>query len=463
MTDLPTTVEDAYNAVNPDVPLYAGEADPRYVDLTDVRGGNDLAASIARSIRRSDRSPSTIFSKLLFTGHRGCGKTTELFRLKLELEELGYFVVYFDVQEELDIADVSYLDVLVTLAQETERQLRESEVFSIVLNPELLERIARWFGTTIIFEEKGRDVERVLKTEYGLGLESPALVLAKMFARVKGEIKSSSKQRETYRRQLERNVWDLITSVNDLLDDARFRLEQAGSAGLVVIVDGLEKVIYREIGGEGGKGKRSSHEILFIEHNEQLKAPRCHIIYTIPLSLLSNQNVAQVFPDGYFLVPMVKVVELGGGKCEAGREALYQVIARRLDVGTIFESASLVQRLVEMSGGHVRDLLRLVRYAFDLVDDQVKSFHIERACQRLVNEYDRLTHDKDLPYLHKVHLERCAPTDLEFSLLLFNLLVLEYQNGSLWADVHPAVQATRKFCKYLENQQAVLVPADEDI
>lgn len=53
MTDLPTSVDDAYNAVNPDVPLYAGEANPRYVNLTDARGGDDLAASIARSIRRS--------------------------------------------------------------------------------------------------------------------------------------------------------------------------------------------------------------------------------------------------------------------------------------------------------------------------------------------------------------------------------------------------------------------------
>ena len=149
---------------------------------------------------------------------------------------------------------------------------------------------------------------------------------------------------------------------------------------------------------------------------------------------------------------MVKITEEGGGECEAGRQSLEQVIARRLDVGAIFESVDLVQRLVKMSGGHVRDLLRLVRYAFDLTDDRVTPFHIERACQRLVNEYDRLTHDKDLPYLRKVHLERCAPTDLEFALLRFNLLVLEYQNGSLWADVHPAVQATRKFIKYLESQ-----------
>lgn len=444
----PMTVDDAYNAVNPDVPLYAGEVDPRYVDLTPVRGGDDLAAIIARRIRRCDRTESPTFTKLLFSGHRGCGKTTELFRLKHKLEEQGYFVVYFDVEEELDIADLKYLDVVVTLAQETERQLRESEVVSIVLDPELLEQIAYWFGMTIISAERGLDTERTLGTEFGLGVESPALVLAKMLATVRGEIKGSNKQREVYRRQLEQNVWDLVVHINHLLDDAQIRLKEVGSAGLVVIVDGLEKVIYQEI----GEGRRSSHEVLFIEHGEQLKAPRCHTIYTIPLSLLFNRNVTQVFPSGYFLVPMVKITEENGDPQLSGREALYQVVARRLDVSAVFESADLVRQLVEMSGGHVRDLLRLVRYAFDYTDERVTAEHVKSACQRLLNEYDRLVRDEDLPRLLQVHRQRRIPTDPEFSLLLFNLLVLEYWNGHPWADVHPAVQATRKFRDYVRHE-----------
>jgi hypothetical protein len=455
MTALPMTVDDAYNAVNPDMPLYDGEADSRYVDLTGVRGSDDLAALIARRIRRCDRAESPTFSKLLFSGHRGSGKTTELFRLKHKLEELGYFVAYFDVEEELDIADVSYLDVLVTLAQETEGQLRESEIMAVELNRGLLETIARWFGTTIIAEEKGRDVELSLGTDFGLGAESPALVLAKMLGMVKGEIKSSSQRREMYRHQLERNVWDLISYVNDLLDDAQFRLRERGSAGLVIIVDGLEKVIYREI----GKEKRSSHEILFVEHGEQLKAPRCHTVYTVPLSLIFDRNIAQVFPDGCSLVPMVKINEEGGGECLDGRETLFQLVARRVDVGAVFESPDLVRQLVEMSGGHVRDLLRLVRYAFDYTDELVGPTHVERACQRLLDEYDRLVRDQDLPRLFQVHHERRAPTDSEFSLLLFNLLVLEYRNGKRWADVHPAVQSTPKFRAYLASKSTVFVPA----
>jgi hypothetical protein len=146
---------------------------------------------------------------------------------------------------------------------------------------------------------------------------------------------------------------------------------------------------------------------------------------------------------------MVKIAEEDGREYTAGREALYQVVAQRVDVEAVFESPDLVQQLVELSGGHVRDLLRLVRYAFDYTDRRVGPTHIERACQRLVNDYGRLVRDQDLPLLHQARRDRPAPTD-EFSLLLFNLLILEYCNDQPWADVHPAVQATRKFQGYQE-------------
>jgi hypothetical protein len=84
---LPTTIDDAYNTVNPDVALPSG--DPRYVDLSSVRGGDDLARLLARRLQRSDRGAGRMFLRQLITGHRRCGKTTELFRLKQELENIG--------------------------------------------------------------------------------------------------------------------------------------------------------------------------------------------------------------------------------------------------------------------------------------------------------------------------------------------------------------------------------------
>lgn len=69
-----TTLKDAYNAVDPTQPL--PPHDPRYVDLTPVRG-TDVVDSLFTNLTWSQR-----FLSQLITGHRGCGKSTELLRLR---------------------------------------------------------------------------------------------------------------------------------------------------------------------------------------------------------------------------------------------------------------------------------------------------------------------------------------------------------------------------------------------
>jgi hypothetical protein len=166
----------------------------------------------------------------------------------------------------------------------------------------------------------------------------------------------SSQRRTEIRRELERNATQLLQRVNELIDNAQVRLKEIFKRGLVLIIDGLEKLLYRVI-ADGGP---SSHDLLFIDHGEQLRAPHCHIILTVPINLLFNKNVGQIFPD-YTILPMVKITEENGTPCEVGRQVLRDVGARRVDMGAIFDNLALVDELVIASGGHVRDLLRLVR------------------------------------------------------------------------------------------------------
>lgn len=431
--ELPKTVAAAYNALNPDLPIERGEQDPHYVDCSAPRGVKNAMEMMANRI---ERSPAPHYSKQLFTGHRGSGKSTELFRLKRMLEESNYFVVYFDVEAELNISDLDYTDVLLTIAQQVEKQMRECA--KIEIKSELLDNIANWFGTTVIREQKSRDINATLETESSIGIQLP---FAKMLARFKGEIKSSSIRRTEIRRELEQKALELIQRVNELLDDARVRLEKHGKRGLVLIVDGLERLLYRVVDAATG---RSSHDLLFIEHGEQLRSPNCHLVYTFPINLLSARNVGQIFNETTIL-PMIKILEKDGEPCTMGLKALRQIIASRLDIDAIFDSPDLVDRLVQLSGGHLRDLLRLVRYALDYTNTTVSAEHVEQAMRQLVNEYDYLIPDKDLPLLHEVHRTRQVPNDEPHALLLYNLLVLEYRNGKRWAAIHPAVQATSRF------------------
>jgi hypothetical protein len=75
-----------YNAFKPN-PLPAGS--PLYVNCEAVRGNNNVLIALGSPIRRSNTPTCQ-----LYTGHRGGGKSTELLRLKQDLEQKDCVVVY---------------------------------------------------------------------------------------------------------------------------------------------------------------------------------------------------------------------------------------------------------------------------------------------------------------------------------------------------------------------------------
>jgi len=108
-------IRDFYQAVNPSETLnVANEADRKlYIDFSSVRGGEIIEELRDNITFFSPEEPTCA----LFTGHIGCGKSTELLRLKKDLEADGFHVVYFESSEDLDMADVGIGDVLLAIAQ----------------------------------------------------------------------------------------------------------------------------------------------------------------------------------------------------------------------------------------------------------------------------------------------------------------------------------------------------------
>src|SRR5262249_51532165 len=99
------TPAEAYIAVNPDEALPSGDA--RYVALDAVRGTRNIAELLRDLITVRDSGfgaqTSRDYARFLVTGHRGCGKTTELYRLQDLLAQAGFAVVYFDAGFEFDL------------------------------------------------------------------------------------------------------------------------------------------------------------------------------------------------------------------------------------------------------------------------------------------------------------------------------------------------------------------------
>jgi hypothetical protein len=118
-----------------------------------------------------------------------------------------------------------------------------------------------------------------------------------------------------------------------------------------------------------------------------------------------------------------------------------------------------------MSGGSVRDLLRLLGYAADeaQVDDKTRidKKSAERAVRRLRLEFERVLIPGHVYYPLLARINRTKRDSLAtdpgpkpeevksarefFSQLLFNGAVLEYNGDEHWFDAHPAVQDIKAF------------------
>jgi len=84
--------------------------------------------------------------KLIFTGHRGCGKTTLLNELALEVRKRGLFVEFFSIANMVEMSDVNHITILYAIALRLLRRAIKNEVSIPVSTQEVLKN---WFTQTI--------------------------------------------------------------------------------------------------------------------------------------------------------------------------------------------------------------------------------------------------------------------------------------------------------------------------
>lgn len=453
------TLRDAYNSANPAEPLTPH--DPRYVNCTDVRGDEDTVAYMFTTISFSDTP-----THQLFTGHRGCGKSTELLRLKDDLVQAGFFVVYFAVDEYLDPNDLIYTDLLLAVA----RQVVEACFERGVDLSEPLKTIETWFSEVVYQRSEWENVEQELQNEASLGFGLPQAVplIARFLTKLTGQIKTGDAVRTDIRGKLDSQISQLVQSINELLDRAHAEVRRSGKQGIAVIVDNLDRVTFKVLGDDtptdSGVRRTTSHDALFIDHGEQLRALRCHVVYTVPISMMYGQSaraLCGIFPD-YRVLPMIKVHEPranGGGDLAGGLERLKGILSHRIELDVLCEPEA-VEYLCRACGGHPRDLMTLVRHAVEYAvaarSPVITLNAVQRAEARLVTAYDRMIPEDHYKRLVAVHLTNDIENDSEHKAMLYNQSVLEYANGKLWHDVHPAVQKLSRFRRLLEDEHSRL-------
>ena len=382
--------------------------DPRvYVNFDAVRQ-SDYLGEIKYLLEISDdmlAEPTESFVKVLFSGHRGCGKTTELHRLQSYINDPSrYASIFIDMEKETDIPTFAAEDLFVTLILKLVERLQRKQID--LRSSQLNEILRDWLSEAEVLKE----LKEVYNLDISAEVEAGAgfLGFLKFKSAFKALFSSSSSTAKKIREKIKKNPHQLVERLNVSISDAREQLKAAGDGkDVLFIIDGFEKMPFEIF------------QKLFVRDSALIRNLECNIIFTIPINStldITNNPSAEFFQS--YILPMMHVTP-------ETSPLLEQIITRRIDRATFF-SRDALNRCVMKSGGCPRQLLRIVNKALVMGRGSVITpDSVEKACHQLGQEmFDRLDSDHI-----KILNERTYMNADKKSLdLLFSLAVLKY-NG----------------------------------
>lgn len=411
--------------LEPDDPLY----EPLYHD-----DPGDPIQLILNDIELSE-----VQSLNLISGFRGCGKTTELFRLRCQLRGSGFFVAYANAldyllpSEPIDISD--FLIVLAgSFSEALERDLK--------LDPAkegFFTRFVHWLRTTHVKLE-GIDAEtKVPGTDIGLNFKTSLREVASF--------------RQQLRESMAARLGDLRRQVHEFFMFGRKKiLEKVPKAtGVVFIFDQLEQ-LRDTITTEGRVAE--SVATLIANHRADLQIPLFHMVFTVPPWLkFKLAELAKIR-----LLYNVKLWNNDDKRSphKAGRQTMRRLVGRRFTpdgmkryFGKLRKDGSspLADQLIEAAGGHFRDLIILLRETLLRAKSlPITASVVDAAIANLRSSFLPMP-AADAAWLHEIGQKRDSllkdrsPESVQrMTFFLDTHCALVLRNGEEWYDIHPIIR-----------------------
>lgn len=344
-----------------------------------------------------------IHQKIIFSGHRGNGKSVELKRFSEEISgKDGFFSIFVDLETETNIEQFSSEDLLITLISILIRVLEENDIpFE---KKDFTEIAEGWTSETAVEQEikNNFNIEAGAETEVGWSFWS--------FFKVKGNLKSSFSRdnatTKTIRRIIKNNPQPLVDQFNSVLVDIKQRIDAKGKGkDIIFFIDGLEKA------------NREVYEKLFVNDVQLLTSLSVHIVSTVPIDTyyqLIEQGNRIYFKD--FYLPMLRI-------SDDSKKLFKTLIYNRVDEQLIDNKA--LDYLIDYSGGCPRILLKMINRAFQ-EQDKLDLPIAEKVVIQEGNERYRTLSSEHKHVIKGRDFSDADPVVLD---LLHSLTILEY-NGS---------------------------------
>ncbi len=421
---------------------------PFYVDFKDLRG-DFQERKVMKILNVSMNEQGNYYfdyrvnpynkTMLFLAGMRGSGKTSELAKYaKLLHSPECFFVVTCNVDEELDMDNVQYMDILIF---QLEKLLSMAKDSNLKLDKGIIDSMQKWF------EERVKEINTSLKAEGSAEIEvggeaSITGLFAKMLgltAKIKMGLSGSRERAETIRTNFKNRFLDFSLKFNTFIEQSASQMrKQKIAQEILFIVDGLEKTMSADL-----------RRKIILEESNRIRQIKANTIFTLPIELMKEEQRIKNFSE-IITFPFIKVKERDGCFVEPALEKFREFVLKRVDA-SLFDKPATIDMAIEYSGGSPRQLLRIIEHAnwqADETQGKITQADMDAAIDELGNNNARYLEPEDFKLLKQLQREldtgRPIGFDSHIQTLLEKEILFEYNDGT-YKCVNPLLERSKLY------------------
>lgn len=372
--------------------------------------------------------------KILFGGHSGNGKSTELNRLVEKCEEIRnkFSIIKFDVKDVLNPNDIEIVELLLIICFELLKFADDNSVSLSSHFEDQFQKFQKFFNDKLKIETvttNSHTADAAIGAECSAGVKIPLLGFKVTFS---SKMAGQHDSRQIVRDEFRPKLTEIITLIDDLIIDICGKMK---SKPIFIIIDGLDRAPL-EVATK-----------LFLNDGQNIAMIRkASMLLTVPISIIHSMKATLIEGIIGTMRPLanIRLTTKKGDFDEINHNMLRDCVLNRLDETLISEKA--LETAITFSGGVFRTLVDFISAAAvnskTLGGTKIDEASMEEAIRDAKISKSRPITQKHLKLLMEVHDNKSFLSEMDDDKLdlLHGLFVLEYINGEQWYDINPLLR-----------------------
>ena len=205
-------------------PLNEDNYEDYYVVTKEGRGEDPTSRLIKKLRKLEDKD-----LKILFSGFKGCGKSTELYRLKRELDN-DFLIRIFSVFNNLDPNNLTISEILITVMKDLFDFVNEN-FKQIKLSKKLIENLENWANSIYKEDIKYKFYEG--KMGAGVDIKAGFGKILNVFAKLGLDFNAGRKFKEITKQEINKTLSELILNCNLLIFEIKNQLHKVNKHNII--------------------------------------------------------------------------------------------------------------------------------------------------------------------------------------------------------------------------------------